>query len=172
MAISRATAFGSILRIRLSPSLCIDTSIDQSIKKSVKKNKKYAINQFEKYAVTNGMYGSVTSSTFDDEVFLIGACDQSHSLSFDVKIKSQSGDVESYVTVDGTTDYRLIPCIQTCFAYTSVVKNKDQWVTVRRLRVSTLELQLTDNTESLTSTLDPEALVVVSFHCISGRRSQ
>jgi len=108
------------------------------------------------------MYGSVTASTSDDELYLIGACDNSHSLSFDLKICSRSGEVSDYVVLNSAKEYQLTPCIQSCFAYTTAVKNNGEWVTVRRLRVLTHALTLTDDVESLTSSLDSEVLAVVS----------
>ncbi len=145
-----------MLRIRLPPSLRIDTAVDES-------NSNSSGYRLRKCAFNNGMYGSVTASTIDDDLYLIGACDHTHSLSFDVEICSSSGDVENYVNVDGISDYPLKPCVQTCFAYTSVVKSKGEWVTVRRLRVTTNEMYLTDNVETLTNSLDSEALATVSY---------
>jgi hypothetical protein len=160
----RTTAFGTMLRIRLPPSLCIDTTLDHSLNKRSSKKSNY---QLHKYAINNGMHGSVTASTIDDELYLIGACDHTHSLAFDVQICSKSGDVDNYVNVDGVTDYRLKPCVQTCFAYTSVVKSRGEWITVRRLRVTTNDLDLTDEVETLTSALDSEALAVVSYNSMN-----
>ena len=120
---------------------------------------------FDKCYQTNGMYGSITASNEDIGLFYIGSCDESSTLSFALNICARSGRLDEYVYVDGRGDVRLCPCIQTCFAYTSIVKNRGQWVTVRRLRVLTLELDLTVSVESMTASLDSEALIVVSsFH--------
>uniref|UniRef100_A0A7S3V825 Uncharacterized protein n=1 Tax=Chaetoceros debilis TaxID=122233 RepID=A0A7S3V825_9STRA len=163
--LNRNHAFGSLLRVRLPPSLRIDTNTARS---KASKSNKMSVNSehnFDECYQTNGMYGSITASNEDIALFYIGSCDESSTLSFALNICSRSGRLDEYVYVDGRGDVRLCPCIQTCFAYTSIVKNRGQWVTVRRLRVLTLELDLTVSVESMTASLDSEALIVVSsFH--------
>ncbi len=148
-----------MLKIRLPPSLRIDTSPDHTQNMI---SSKRSTHELYKYTNNNGMLGSVTASGIDDELYLVGSCDNSHTFSFDVDICSRSGDVDTYVSIDGVTDFRLKACVQTSFAYTSVVKSRGEWITVRRLRVTTNELELTDNVETLTSSLDSEVLAVVS----------
>jgi hypothetical protein len=98
---------------------------------------------------------------------MIGACDTMHTLAFDLNICSRNGAIEEFVYVDEMNQIMLKPCIQTCFAYTSIVKNKSEWVTVRRIRVLTHEIVLTDDSEKVTASLDMEALAVVSgYNCV------
>lgn len=133
-----------MLRIRTSDSLSIDKS------------------QTGKYE-SNGMFGSFTSPPDDEELYMFGAIESSHTNYFNLEIVSKSGKVESFVTLDNGREFSLKPTIQSCFAYTATVLNGNSWITVRRLRVATYSLDLTNNIEELTSSLDLEVLAVVSM---------
>jgi Vesicle coat complex COPII, subunit SEC24/subunit SFB2/subunit SFB3 len=150
------TAFGAMLRIRCSRSLKVDECIQNF---SLTRGS----NKLAEFYHSNGLFGAATTSLQDDELYLMGACDTTHTLTFDLSISSRNGVVEDTVLLDGIHEITLTPGIQTCFAYTSIVKNGSEWVTVRRLRVLTQELQVTEETESIFSSLDTEALAVVSF---------
>ncbi len=120
--------------------------------------------QLHRFYQSNGLYGSITALDNDDGVFYIGACDDSHTLSFNLQICASSGSLIDEVFVDGRGEILLTPCVQTCVAFTSIVQIDGKYVTVRRLRVLTKELKLTDSVEALTLSLDAEALAVVSYH--------
>lgn len=147
-----------MLRIRSSRCLSMDTFQETS--------PETGSNRLVEFYNSNGIYGGVTASVHDDELYIMGSCDTSHTLTFDLKISSRSGSVEDYILLEGVHEIYLKPCIQTCFAYTSIVKNGNEWVSVRRLRVLTKELTLTDDVERLTQSLDTEALAVVSILCL------
>lgn len=153
--IFRMTAFGTMLRIRCSRSLKIDDCNHNSTSKQ-------SSNRLAEFYISNGIFGAATASPQDEELYLMGACDTTHTLTFDVSICSRNGVVEDTILLDGIHEISMKPCIQTCFVYTSVIRNGSEWVTVRRLRVLTQELQVTDETESIFSSLDTEALAVVS----------
>jgi len=148
-----------MLRLRSSQSLLIDNVQGA---KSRRKTRNDSDNLCDFYT-SNGIFGSTTSSPDDDELYLIGAVDNSHTISFDLQICSRDGKIEDFASLDSVREFKLKPVVQTCFAYTSVVKNGNQWLTIRRLRVATCELTLTDDVEMLTSSLDLEALAVVSY---------
>jgi len=164
--LTRPTAFGALLRIRLSPSLSINMDREEHV--VIDRNSKIKQNtRLFNYYCSSGMYGSVSPSSSDPELFFMGSCDVSTTLSFELKITSNSNSIDDYVFVDGRGgDMQLTPCVQTCFAYTSIVYRDGDWRTVRRLRVCTTKLNLTDITESITSSLDLEALAVNRFHSL------
>ena len=124
------------------------------------------------------MSGPVSPSLDDDNLLIMGTCDDMTTLAFDLDIVSNSGMVQSSVYVEHRGDVDQVPCIQSCFAYTAVVpvqaaergqgsegtEEEEEWMTVRRLRVLTTNIKTAKDTESLTSTVDAEALAVVLFH--------
>lgn len=126
-------------------------------------NKSKRNHKLLEYYCNDGLYGSFSSFPRDSELFFTGSCDTSTTLSFELEIVSSSQTIEDYVYVEDR-DRLLKPCVQTCFAYTSVVKINGKWATVRRMRVSTHVLHLSDNTEAITSSLNPEALAIVSTY--------
>ena len=155
----RKTAYGGLLRIRLSPSFAIkqydhaDLIIEGEVIPSDNDN-------LLDFYCTNGIYGPVSPSQ-DFELFVMGTCDATTTLSFELDIVSDSGTIGDYVYVNDR-DKQLTPCIQTCFAYTSVDMIDGCWTTQRRLRVLTHRMNLSDDTEYVTLSLDNEALAVVS----------
>ena len=156
----RPTAFGSFLRIRLSPSMKIktDSGEDNSIN-GISKVKDVTKNNLVEYYCTNGVHGPV-SATIEHELFLMGSCDNFSSISFEIEHKNET--IGDYVFVDNR-DKQLCPCIQIAFAYTSVVKINNKWSTVRRVRVTTQKLDVSNDVETVTLSLDTEALIVVSL---------
>jgi hypothetical protein len=155
---SRPLAFGGILRIRLPSSLKIYDSTSQ------RKILKNSVSNYSKF-YEGKIHGSITEHGSDDEIYVLGTCDESKTVSFDLEICSNSGRLDETTFVDGRGDMLLSPSIQSCFAYTSIVEYRGSWVTVRRLRVFTKDLDITDDVESIMSSLDPEVLAVVSFYC-------
>ena len=149
-----------MLRVRSSQSLLMD-KVEGTTARSRRKSKLGSDNLRDFYN-SNGIFGSATSSPDDDELFLIGAMDNSHTISFDLQICSRNGKIEDFASLDSGREYKLKPIIQSCFAYTGVVKNKGKWLTIRRLRVATYELNLEDDVEIITSSLDMEVLAFVS----------
>lgn len=103
--IHRITAFGAMLRIRSSRCLGMDTLQETS--------SETGSNRLVEFYNSNGMYGGVTASVHDDELYIMGSCDTSHTLTFDLKISSRSGSVEDYIVLEGVHEIYLKPCIQT-----------------------------------------------------------
>ena len=159
----RPTAHAALFRIRLSPTLGINKDVYDELRKddlSTKSNPKKTNNRLFEYFCTNGMFGSVSPTT-DEELFLMGSCDTSTTTSMEVEITSRSGQVGNGYTHDEDGN-EIKQCIQCTFSYTSVVKMNGKWCTVRRFRVSTQRLKVSTYTEEITSSLDSEALAVVS----------
>ena len=167
---NRPAAFGAVLRIRLSNSLSISKHMDEyDMFESKNKNSKTNNNNHKlfEYYFNNGMNGPVSvssSSSNDTELYFTGSCDTLTTLSFELDITSNSETIDEFVYVNDS-HRKLTPCIQTCFAYTGIEKINGNWSTVRRMRVCTLKLDTSDNTEAITSSLDSEALAVVSLYC-------
>ncbi len=130
-------------------------------------NKGNVSHRLFEYYCNNGIYGSFSPSSSDAELFFTGACDNANTLAFQVEISSRSQSIDDYVYVEGAnmSDMRLIPAVQICFAYTSIVMNNGNWTAVRRIRVSTQKLSISSNVEAVTSSLNAEALAVVSICC-------
>ena len=111
------------------------------------------------YIRNNGMYGPVSSINDDDNLFFMGTCDVSTTLSFDLQFTSGSTIVSDY-----EIERNIKPCIQFCFAYTTTIKSEVDMIVVRRLRVVNFNLDSSDTPEAVTSSLDTEALAVVSTY--------
>lgn len=152
---SSPLAFGGILRMRLPSSLQIYDSSSQKRRMKIS-------NLSEFYE--GKMHGSIATHNSDNEVYVLGTCDKSNTIAFELDICSKSGRLDESIFVDGRGDMILSPSIQSCFAYTSIVECCGRWVTVRRLRVLTEDLDITDNVESIMSSLDPEVLAVNLYH--------
>ena len=129
-----------------------DTSIDASDQRNNLSDKML------QYIQNNGMNGPVSSFNDDDTLFFMGTCDVSTTLAFDLEFALGSTIVSEY-----ERDHGISPSIQFCFAYTTTMKNDGTSYVVRRLRVSNFDLEPSDVPEAITSSLDIEALGVVSF---------
>ena len=109
------------------------------------------------FAANNGMNGPVSSINEDDNFFFMGTCDVSTTMSFDVEF------IGSSIEKDFEMHDRISPCIQFCFVYTTTIREGEKFSVVRRLRIANYQLQPSDEIEEITSSLDTEALAVVSI---------
>lgn len=152
----RPQNFGGLLRVRLSPGFKLDASPLQGTSRSHL--------ELVNTQVRKGLMGPATS-TNEDSLWLVGSCDAHQSVTLDFQVTNK---IQRSAFVDGMGDVALKPCLQVCFAYTTVVaaseENPDDFITVRRMRICTLRLPMSDDVESLYAALDPEALSVVLFH--------
>ena len=156
----RQVAFGSMLRIRMSPAL----RIDESCGENPGTTKPAADAPLAALYKTNGFFGPLSPSE-EKDLMIMGCCDDSATFVFDVDIVSKTGSVNQVVHLEEAGgDYQLLPCLQSCFAYTTVTKLGSEWVTVRRLRVLTAKMEPAFITEDILASLDAEALAVVLFH--------
>ena len=152
----RPLNFGGLLRVRLSPGFKVDASPVQGASRSHL--------ELVNTQVRKGLMGPATS-THEESLWQIGSCDAHQSVTLDIQVTNK---IQRVAFIDGVGEVALKPCLQVCFAYTTVVAasedNSDEYVTVRRMRMCTLRLPMSDDIESLYAALDPEALSVVLFH--------
>ncbi len=106
------------------------------------------------YFWESGVHGPVSAIDSIANFYIMGTTDVSTTMSFDLDIIS---DVDNYIA-----DHRVDPSIQFCFAYTTTVRKGQGAAIVRRMRVANFKLELSDVVEGITSSLDTEALAVVS----------
>ena len=163
----RPNAFGTLLRLRMTPSMSIDTSfVEQMSEAQNEKPDSFAEPALAKLFKNNGFFGSLSPGS-DKDVVVAGTCDDSATFMFDADIVSKGGNVSERIFVEGRGELDLPPCIQSCFAYTSVVPSDDGWVTVRRLRVLSTNMKISEESEDVLASVDAEALAVVLFHKLS-----
>jgi hypothetical protein len=151
----RPTAFGGILRIRLSPGFAVDSSEVDATEEGGP--------QFAPLYSSGGLMGPAKEQ--EESLWIMGSCDVTTAVTIDMKVDSNVTE-RSYV--EGMGEVMIKHTIQTCFAYTAIEKQEDgSFLTVRRLKVASLHMPLAFDTESLYATLDPEALAVVLFHALT-----
>ena len=164
---TRPIAFGTMLRLRMTPSLSIDyTPIEQLPKHDDEDNNGVIDPRVGTLHKNNGFFGALSPSSENDLV-VAGTCDDVTTFMFDVDIVSKAGKANERIHLEGRGEVEIPPCIQSCFAYTSIVQSGDTWITVRRLRVLSTNMKVSDETEDILASLDAEALAVVLFHKLS-----
>jgi hypothetical protein len=150
-------AFGTQLRLRISPGFEIDSSPVERLDKDVL--------QLAPFLATGGLMGPGVAMKKEKELWLMGSCDQFTSVSIDLQVQKK---VKDRYHVSGFGEVALKPVLQTCVAFTTVeTDDNGNSYTVRKLRISSLALPLAYDTESLYDSLDPEALAVILFHKLS-----
>lgn len=92
--------------------------------------------------------------------FLLIMQDDTSTVALDLEVL---GRIKDWVYLENYGDVLFKPCLQVGFAYTAVLEDRNEgYITVRRMRITTNVLPVAHDTESLYSSLDPEALAVVS----------
>lgn len=163
----RPIAFGTLLRLRMTPSMSIDASVVEQLHGAKTKEADGSVDPaLATYFKNNGFFGSLSPGNEKDLV-IAGTCDESSTLMFDADIVSKGGNVNGKIFVEGRGEIDLPPCIQSCFAYTSIVPTGDGWLTVRRLRVLSTNMKISEETEDVLASVDAEALAVILFHKLS-----
>ena len=151
----RPMSFGGLLRVRLSPGFKVDTSpVDATSRSPL---------ELADLHVRKGLMGPATA-TKEDSLWQVGSCDPHQTMTLDLQVTNK---IKRFAFVDVMGEVALKPCLQVCFAYTTIVaseENPEEYVTIRRMRICTLHLPMANDVESLYATLDPEALSVVLFH--------
>jgi hypothetical protein len=149
-------SFGGLLRIRSSPGFKLDSSPVQGVTKSPL--------DLAKLQIRNGLMGPA-AATGEESLWKMGCCDPHQTVTLDFNVTNK---VQRFVYVEGVGDVTLKPCIQACFAYTTVIPefdgNSTDYFVVRRLRICSLHLPLANDVESFYVSLDPEALTIVLSH--------
>lgn len=92
----------------------------------------------------------------------MGSCDSLSTLSFNARKVQLSSLFEENDYRNEDVGKDKWPCVQTCFAYTAVIEQNGEWITVRRLRVLNYVFTIAKDTESFLASVDIEAMSVVS----------
>lgn len=148
------TFFGGLLKVRLSPGFKIDTNPVAQNGLSL---------DIGSFYVDKGIMGS-GASTEQEALWQLGVCDAKQSMTLDMEVTNK---IQRSMFVDGVGEVALKPCIQASFEYTAVVprrNEKDEFVTVRRLRICTLHMPMATSVEDLYAAIDLEALSIVLMH--------
>jgi len=149
-------AFGGELRLRLPPSYKVDTTPVDEVDKGPQLAPLYS---------SGGIMGPATEEDSSGNLWRLGTCDPFTSVTVDLDMKDKTAKDE--IGVDGIGKIKWIPVIQTCFAYTTIVRdpeNLGEYVTVRHMRIASNRVPLTDSVETLYSSIDPEVIGNVLFH--------
>ena len=154
--------FGGELRLRISPGFQVDSSPVEPIDSSTDGHK-YDHLQLSPFTTSGGIMGPATAVEDESQLWTMGCCDPFTSVTVDLEITDKESRNTHYVDEFGEVVLKNV--IQTCFAYTSLEPDEDGRVyVVRKLRVSSIPLQIAKEPEALFDALDPEALAVVLFH--------
>jgi len=154
----RPTAFGALLRIRLSDDLEIEKSHDELGRAPATRS------NGSKYYKSGSLYGSVSCTEYDEDLYCMGSCDSLSTLSFNARKVQLSSLFEENDYRNEDVGKDKWPCVQTCFAYTAVIEQNGEWITVRRLRVLNYVFTIAKDTESFLASVDIEAMSVNLFH--------
>jgi hypothetical protein len=144
--------FGTELRLRISPGFQVESSPVEPVDKGPL--------QLATFLSSGGIMGPAVDA--EPELWLMGTCDPHTTVTIDLQVDKQ---VKDRFNVDGFGEVALKPVIQTCVAYTCVEEYEDGNVyTVRKMKVSSLPMSLTNDIELFYDAMDPEALAAVLFH--------
>ncbi|GAX17623.1 hypothetical protein FisN_18Lh280 [Fistulifera solaris] len=151
--------FGAELRVRLSPGLMVDS--EPVVAPSKQHQPRPQLSSLYSQA---GMIGPICPEEDSSQLWRMGVCDSHTNLAVDLTLEKSS--VQQRMLVSGFGQVQLKPVLQTCFAYTTIVKDAatGEHSTVRRMRISSRRMPFANNVEDLYDSLDPEALAVVLFH--------
>lgn len=143
--------FGAHLRSRITPGFELEDSPIEPVGR--------AKLQLAPFLSSGGLAGPAIMA--DKGLWLMGSCDSHTSVVLDYQVTTP----DMVVTADGLGRVSLKPVLQICVAYTCVEKDKKsgQYYTVRKLKISSMPLPLTSDSEPLYDAVDPEALAVVLY---------
>lgn len=146
--------FGGELRLRLSPGFTVDES-------PIERDPKSLGPQLAPLHADRGLLGPGASVDESSHLWRMGVCDEFTTATFDLSVQRP----QTQAVIDGLGEVSLKQVIQVCFAYTAVLRNDaGKYETVRQMRIQSCPVTLARNSESVYSSLDPEALAVVLFH--------
>ena len=149
-------AFGGELRLRLSSSFIVDRAPVEAVDKGPQLAPLYS---------SGGIMGPASAEDESGNLWRFGTCDPFTSVTIDLDIKDKKA--KHTLKVDGMGEIAWKPVLQTCFAYTTIVKDPEHpgdYLTVRQMRIAHARAPLTDNVETLYSSIDPEVIAAVLFH--------
>ena len=139
------------MRVRLSPGFDVDDTPLQPALPTVMGP------SLAPLYVQNGLMGPA-SPTDEPGLWHIGACDDTSTMCLDIKVTNHH--IQRTAHIPGRGDVVLTPCVQICFAYTTILDQR----TVRRMRIVAVPLPVVSTVERIYATLDPGALLVVLVH--------
>jgi len=144
--------FGTKVRSRITKGFEVEDEPIESVGKSKL--------QLAPYLSAGGFWGAGISE--GNATWTMGSCDAHTSVVLDFQILGQPDMV---VKTDGMGVIALKPALQICVAYTCVEKDADdgEFYTVRKMKISTMSLPLTGDSEPLYDMLDPEALALILY---------
>jgi hypothetical protein len=167
--------FGGELRVRLSPGFAVDESAvvaaaAASGSSTAKKNRQPP-GQYQRFSLCGpdrGLFGPACSVDESPNLWRMGVSDPYTSYCVDLRVDPSNPDPERTVHVDGVASpIPLLPVVQTCFAYTAIVRDQESadYRTVRQMRIHSLPVgPLCAGTEAMYASLDPEVLALVLLH--------
>ena len=149
--------FGAELRLRLSPGYAADDS-------AVERDQNEEGPQLAPLYADGGLLGPGCAVDESTHLWRMGVCDPHTSFTIDLAIQNRA--VRTSLMVDNFGEIALKPVVQTCFAYTTIIFDEatEEYMTVRQMKIHSRPVPLAQDTESVYSSLDPEALAVVLFH--------
>lgn len=149
-------AFGGELRLRLSTSFEVDKSPVDTVEEGPQLAPLYS---------SGGIMGPASEEEEAGNLWRLGTCDPCTSLTIDLDMKDQKA--QDTLNVEGMGEIVWRPVIQTCFAYTTIVEDPEhpgEYLAVRQMRIACTRVPLTDNVETLYSSIDPAVIATVLFH--------
>ncbi|CAB9516646.1 sec23 sec24 transport family protein [Seminavis robusta] len=149
-------AFGGELRLRLSPSFEVDKSPVDEVDEGPQLAPLYS---------SGGIMGPASEEEDVGNLWRMGTCDPFTALSVDLDMKKK--EAKDKLKVDGMGEINWKPVMQTCFAYTAIVKDPEQpgeYLAVRQMRIACVRTPLTDDVETLYSSMDPDVIGSVLYH--------
>jgi hypothetical protein len=149
-------AFGGELRLRVSPSFEVDKSPLDDVDEGPQLAPLYS---------SGGAMGPACEEQGVGNLWRLGTCDPFTTLTVDLDMKQKLA--KDCLNVEGLGEINWKPVLQSCFAYTVIVRDPEQpgrYLTVRQMRIACMRAPLTDDVETLYSSIDPEVIGTVLFH--------
>jgi len=142
--------FGVNVRLRISPGFDLEDSPIEPVGRDKL--------QLAPYLSTGGLAGPAAMA--DKGLWVMGSCDAHTSVVVDYQVMQP----EMVVTADGIGQVTMKPVLQICVAFTCVEQDSQgDYYTSRKLKISSVSLPFTSDSEPFYDALDPEALAPVLY---------
>ena len=148
--------FGGELRLRLSPSFEVDRAPVDEVDKGPQLATLYS---------SGGIMGPAAEEEENGNLWRFGTCDPFTTVAIDLDMKEKVA--RDRLKIDEMGEISWKPVLQTCFAYTTIVKDPEQpgeYLTVRQMRIACARATLTNDVEALYASIDPDVIGSVLFH--------
>jgi len=164
--------FGVQLLLRVSPGYDIDRSSIEGASVYDLSGMLYsgglhgpavAVNEIENYEAD-----SKDLELDADGLWIMGTCDPYTSVCVDIEtVGVENGDVPDSCEMEGFGDVPLNPVMQTTALFTSIESDgAGNYYTVLKVRISSVSLDLAEDTESIYDGMDPEAVSLILLNKI------